>query len=216
MPGGSIGACLAFSDPVWSPDGSRIEIHQTFYEGGKIAIVDPASPGVKPTDAGGCCGGEWSPDGDAICSWGGYDAATGLYISRAPDWDTATYTGDFAVLYPTSPTKGVDSCSWIDSDTLALGISSSGGYPDPNYSYATMVELSSDTATNIGPLPVGEECCNRQVYAVRDVGLVLSQYLQNSAPNVNTPSQPEAIDVATGQTYSLLQAGDWIVAVVTP
>lgn len=216
MPG-SIGACLAFSDPIWSPDGSRIVVHQTFYEGGQITIVDPSSPGAKPTDAGGCCGGEWSPDGDAICSWGGYDAPTGLYISRAPDWKTETYTGDFAVLYPASPTKGVDSCSWLDSGRLALGIYLSGSYPDPSYSYTTIFDVSSSQATDIGPLPIGELCCWRQDFAVRDAGLILGQYiLQTADPNVSVPSQPEAIDITTGQAYSTLEEGDWIVAVVTP
>ena len=212
---GRIGGCLAFQQPVWSPNGSLITVDERFYEGGQIAVVDPSSPGADPIKAGGSSGGNWSPDSSAVCSWGIYDGPTGLSVNTAPGFVTQTFLAEFNGTPTNESWFSVYECSWLGDHKVVVAIRNYSS-PTLGYSYAEIVDTADGSVAKLTNDTPGARCCDR-VFADPDDGLVFAQYaLSTASPSVSTPSQPEAIDVTTGQAYSTLVAGDWIVAVVTP
>ncbi len=210
QPGDTLGVCSGFSNPAWSPEGSWLTATETFYESAAQVVIDPFSPGSL--HAAGTYGGRWSPEGSSVCTSSDQEGGgLGLHISGAPDWQVHAYLADY-----TDQAGGpayVGSCSWLDSHQLAIGLTAGNS---PSYTFAALFDTTTGSVTRLSDNPPAEQCCWRNVIAAPDDGIIFTQYfLPNSNPNTTTPSQPEAIDVATGEKYSTLQQGDWIVAVVT-
>ncbi len=215
QPGG-LGACTAFNSPQWSPNGKLLSVAKGYYEGGDHWVFDPFTPGSSPIPAGHCCGGQWSPTSDAVCSWGDYGGYTPLFVTRGPSWIEETH-GQTSDDYQDPDRLQVEGCSWLDDHRVAVVVIPNTSYPTPPSSWTEIIDLTTDARIQIGAKSLGEQCCGRTVYTVPDAGLVLAQYfISNANSNTSEPTKPAAIDVATGQAYSLLQPGDWIVTVVTP
>lgn len=213
---GSLGACTAFSSPRWSPDGKLLSVGKGYWEGGDHWMVDPFTPGSTPLPAGHCCGGQWSPTSDAICTWGDYGGYTPLFVNRAPDWTDEPH-GQTSDDYQDPNRLQVNGCSWLDDKRVALAVIANESYPAPPSSWVEVIDLSTDARTRVGTTSLGEQCCGRPVFAIPGAGLVLTQYfIQNANSNISQSAQPIAIDTKTDTSYSVLQPGDIIVGVVTP
>jgi len=214
--GGTIGACRGFVSVRWSPDGQRISAQEYYYEGGDSYIVDPFNIGT-PIKAGNSGGADWAPASDAICSYGEYAEYSSLYVSRSPDWTKSSVLPGY-VGQTTAPFHSVNGCEWMDEGTIATAILVDPGYPTPPYSYVASLDLSTGNLTTLTEDSQHEAAWSRDIFASPYDGLVFTQYWQPAPtdPNTEYPTQPEAIDVATGNHYSFLGAGDVIVAVTNP
>jgi hypothetical protein len=207
----NIGACKAFDSPKWSPDGKLISVSVGYWEGGEHFIVDPFTPGSRPILAGNSSGGHWSPSSQAICSYGEYGGPSALFISQAPDWIRKGYpqteAGADTALW------SVDTCAWLDNDRVAMSVNSwAGPPPDRPSSYLGLFTLADGTVRKINYAPSSDYSMYVVGAPTRD--LILVQLYEYSGTQL--PHQPTAINVTTGEQYSLLHEGDWIIDVITP
>jgi hypothetical protein len=212
-PGGGIGACTAFQELRWSPDGSLIAASEIFWESGQTIVV---APGGEPFVAGNGWGDAWSPGSDAVCSWGQFAAPSALYVARAPDWTKQPYLAEFEVPVSGNPSQSVSGCFWLDAQTVAVQIANWAIYPDANSTYVGLISTADGSLKRLTPdeKPL---CCSSGIVGGPGLPCVFRNYiLPTTHTGTNVPGQPQAIDPASGDIYGVLQTGDWIVAVVTP
>ena len=144
--GGALGDCYGYWVRAWSPDGRLLLVQKTFWEGGVSLVVDPFQD--VPQEIGQVLvGGDlapftaaWSPTSDAWCGHGHYEAPSGLYLSRQPEWQPRNLLPEFYTPEPGVSWRSVSDCVWLDENRIAFTTSitaSDGG----GSQYSTTVSI---------------------------------------------------------------------------
>ena len=138
-----------------------------------------------------------------------------MAIRSAPSWSEQKFLGDFELVAPNQDQHSVGGCDWLDSGKTVVLVDNwpVGGGSDTS-AYVGLLNTTDGTLTRL--TPDEGKCCWGSIYVAPEAGLVYWTYVRSTLLVTEQPGQPESVDVATGQGYSLLQKGDWIVGVVTP
>lgn len=138
-----------------------------------------------------------------------------LYVARPLDWTAQRYLGDFEGTPNNQDTHSVGGCDWLDSETaVALIDNWSNNGAIFSTSYLALVDTSAGSVTRI--TPDEGNCCQAGLLVSADEELAYWTYVRSTLLITEQPGQPVAVNVASGQEYSLLQKGDWLVGIVTP
>jgi hypothetical protein len=212
---GALGECYAYWVAAWSPDGRLLLVRKTFWESGVAVVVDPFQEVPQelgqPPPAGALAAelAVWSPTSDAWCGYGHYEAPSGLYLSRQPEWQPSNLLPEYEMLEPNAPWRNVTDCVWLDEHRIAFVTATTrfegGGSQD-----STMVSIYDLETAAVTPLvEFGSPMFPPELFIVpgSSTGLVF---------NDRESGQPGLLNTTDGARTAILQPGDVVLAVTQP
>lgn len=213
--GGALGDCYAYWVAAWSPDGRLLLLRKTFWESGVAVVVDPFQE--VPQELGqslpaGAMAAElavWSPTSDAWCGYGHYEAPSGLYLSRQPEWQPANLLPQYEMLEPSAPWRNVTECVWLDEHRIAF-VTATTRPDEPGSEYSTTVSIYDLETASVTPLvDFGSPMFPPELFTVpgSSTDLVF---------NDREGGQPGLLNTTDGARTAILQPGDVVLAVTQP
>lgn len=197
------GGCHGYAPLSWSPDGTLLMAGEFYPDGGSAGIVDPLEDSPEFISAHGGGHGEWSPLGDTVCTTGLYGEPSGLFLSHAPTWQDTRDALEGNDQFDSS-TAFVDDCVWLDGERIAFTSQDTFGGASGVFSY----DLTTDEVVQVYSIEGG---CH-DIVAMPDAPSVVYQ----PCTTRQRDTRPEIVNLQDGSRTPVLQAGDWVVAVVGP
>jgi hypothetical protein len=216
--------CYGYRSLWWSPDGGLLAAQKAYYEGAQIVVVDPENPEehlASGPELDGASYFGWSPSSDAVCIAGRYAAPSALLVSRGPDWSPAeSFFDEFELQGPQTPRlvggtpvpgRTVTGCGWTDDVRLVASIAH---VADEGMSSLAIADTQS-SETSLTDLNENDDAWSRTLVATPGGRFAVSQAFPRKS-TTRTLTRPLVFDSATRTLTPVLQAGDWVVAVVAP
>jgi len=194
---------------------------RSFWEGGTTVILDPFAEVIVPLTNNSFDGPQfayWSPDGQSACGHTGYGESY-LNLADSPEWVFSRIPG-----YEQPDWSGatVASCGWVSSNLLAFVVNVSRPDTDGNVVPEYSVELlaydrSLGSTRLLAAFDQGIQIVSAGLHALPASRWVITQnHIYEPGSALSTLSQPEVVNVDTGERAPVLQPGDWVVAVLSP
>jgi hypothetical protein len=150
----------------------------------------------------------WSPTSDAWCGHGHYEAPSGLYLSRQPEWQPRNLLPEFYTPEPGVSWRSVTDCVWLDENRIAFVTATThiGGDASQDSTAVSIYDLETAAATLVAEL--GSPMYPPQLFAIPGSNDLVY--------NDRAGGQPGLLKMAHGGHTLILQPGDVVVAVTQP
>ena len=218
------GGCFGYRSSRWSPDGRLLQVNKGFYEGSRPVVIDPFAADIEEIEAGtaqSVWGDGWGPQSDAFCGTHSY-GGTGLYLARAPSWEMRDLVPEYNVAGTPAPRteRYIRACDWLNANVVAFATATAaipGQYPAiPDWWLeVSVLDLDGQGPETVTTIDVDGQLSDLDILVLPGVDSVLIEYFRDPAgAGEFFASQPELIDLTSGELSPILQEGDWVVGVV--
>jgi hypothetical protein len=209
--GGALGDCYGYLWPDWSPDGRLLLVRKVFWESGAAVIVDPfqeVPQEVRQSLPAGAMAAElaaWSPTSDAWCGYGHYEAPSGLWVSRQPEWRPSNLIPEYEIVG--EPWRNVTDCVWLDEHRIAF-VTATTHILDASQDSTTVSIYDLETAAATLVAELGSPVYPPRLFAIPGSNDLVY--------NDRAGGQPGLLKMAHGGHSPILEPGDVVLAVTPP
>lgn len=203
--------CRSYYSVTWSPDGRLLAVTEGLWEGARVHLIDPLAPADELAIGGRMAFGGWSIQSDAVCTYGEYGAPSALSVNAAPGWAKQIFLAHYEDPVSNPESVSVEDCAWLASGEIVILTSA---YDKPNTSAILEFDVATENLRHVVGYDDSEFCCTRQIISIPRERRVITQLFEYSSGDSGEATQPELVELDTGESVYILQPGDWVVAVV--